>query len=493
MKPNIVFILSDDHSYFGINKECSSIISPALNNLADEGAYFKNCFCASPVCSPARASILTGMLPSAHGVHDWIVSGNVNYDDLPETVKSRSALKNNERTAIDFIGQFETYTDILAQNGYDMALSGKWHLGDTAKKRKGFSYWNVILRGGCSYKDYDLYNNGDFERHTQYITDKITDNAIEYLQNRRKDSPFYLGVHYTAPHTPWNKNEHKNEIWRLYEKDDFPQLKFDIPIHRDSILHDFIGDTEEKRLEYIRGYFSAITAMDKNIARLLAELKRQNLLENTLIVFTGDNGMNLGHHGIWGKGNGTYPQNFYEESVKVPLILYHKGTILPATYSSLVSHLDIFHTILDYAHIDTENGKNLRQTKLPGKSLIPLFEGKPVIRDSVPIASEYGAVRMLRMERYKLIKNYIDNRDGFYDLKIDPQEKINRIDEQSCKPVIQQMTDKINSIFEKYSIDNHNGKYQFPKGMGQTARVRKTDGTGSFKQTIHMYWDKQKK
>ena len=171
MKPNIVFILSDDHSYFGINKECSSIISPALNNLADEGAYFKNCFCASPVCSPARASILTGMLPSAHGVHDWIVSGNVNYDDLPETIKSRSALKNNERTAIDFIGQFETYTDILAQNGYDMALSGKWHLGDTAKKRKGFSYWNVILRGGCSYKDYDLYNNGDFERHTQYITD----------------------------------------------------------------------------------------------------------------------------------------------------------------------------------------------------------------------------------------------------------------------------------------------------------------------------------
>lgn len=502
MKPNIIFILADDHSYFGIGKESPSVISPNLNMLADEGAYFKNCFCASPVCSPARASILTGMLPSAHGVHDWIISGNVDYDNLPDNLKNRPALKNNEKTAVDFLDGFTTYADILVQNGYEAALSGKWHLGDTVKKRKTYSYWNVLLRGGCSYKDYDLYNTGTFERHTEYVTDKITDNAVAYLKNRNKDKPFYLGIHYTAPHTPWDKKEHKDEIWQLYENNDFSELKFDTPIHPDSILHEYIGDTEEKRQTYIRGYFSAITGMDDNIGKIIKTLTELDLLENTLIVFTGDNGMNLGHHGVWGKGNGTYPQNFYEESVKVPLIFYHKGKIAPSVCTDLISHTDIFQTLLEYSGIDTNlncasdlSGSEQSypfDNKRPGKSFCPVFEGKSFSRTSVPIVSEYGAVRMLRTERYKLIQNYIDNRSLFFDLKRDPQEKNNCIQNAEYSSIINKMAAEIDSVFETYSLNEHDGRYQFPKGMGQIAKVRKTDGTGSFKQNIRMYWDKQK-
>lgn len=481
MKKNILFILTDDQSYFAIGRKCREIKTPNLDVLCDEGVLYDNCFCASPVCSPARASILTGTMPSFHGVHDWIISGNVNINELPEFSAKRPPIRNNESVAIDYLDGITTYTDVLAENGYDIALSGKYHLGDTFKKRKGYTYWNVLLRGGCSYVSYDTYHDDKVEAHTKYVTDLIADNAIDFLQNKRSDKPFYLGVHFTAPHTPWDKEEHPKRIWDIYEGCEFDSVRYS-PIHKDQVINSFIGDTEEKRKELIRGYFTAITAMDEAVGRIVAELKKQNLYENTVIIFTGDNGMNVGQHGVWGKGNGTYPQNFYEESVKVPLII-SGGGIKNKTVDDMVSHVDLFPTILELC------GVCGKADNLSGKSFAKTLVGESFDREYVSVFSEYGATRMIRSKRYKLIKSYIGREDIFYDLKEDPYEEKNCIDDEKYSCIIKEMTAMLSEGFKKYSDVSRDGKYQFPKGAGQAKLADNIDGNAAYKQNIRMYYD----
>ena len=141
-RPNILFILTDDQGAWALgaagNRE---IITPHLDRLASEGAYFPNFFCASPVCSPARASILTGLPPSQHGIHDWIRSGNVPADRCPKPFM-------DDTQAIEYLAGLPTYPQILADNGYVCGISGKWHLGDSLRPQQGFGYWHVIPYGG---------------------------------------------------------------------------------------------------------------------------------------------------------------------------------------------------------------------------------------------------------------------------------------------------------------------------------------------------------
>lgn len=479
---NILFILTDDQSYFALHRKCPDVITPNLDKLCDVGAVYENCFCASPVCSPARASILTGAMPSFHGVHDWIISGNVNIKDLPAFSAERDPIKNNESVAIDYLDGITTYTDVLADNGYDIALSGKYHLGDTMKKRKGYTYWNVLLRGGCRYTSYDTYYNGEVFSQTKYVTDLVADNAIDFLKNHRTDKPFYLGVHFTAPHTPWDKEEHPEEIWNLYEGCDFDNVKY-APVHKDQVKNPFIGDTEKKRRELIRGYFTAVTAMDRAIGRILDELKNQGLYDDTIVIFTGDNGMNVGQHGVWGKGNGTYPQNFYEESVKVPLIVAGNG-IEKRTVEDMVSHVDLFPTILELCGVSGSSDKPA------GKSFAKTLRGEKFEREYVSVFSEYGAVRMIRNEKYKLIKNYIDGQDLFFDLKEDPFEEKNAIDSDEYSDIIKNMSEKLDEGFDEYKDALRDGKYQFPSGAGQECLVSREDGRRAFRQNIDMYYKK---
>ncbi len=480
MKPNIVFILSDDQSYFAQHRENADIITPTLDKLAEDGFYFKNCFCASPVCSPARASILTGTMPSYHGVHDWIISGSVDIDELPSFSRERPSIRDNEFRAIDYLQGISTYTDILAKNGYDIALSGKWHLGDTMKPREGYKYWNTILRGGCRYTSYDMYFNGKITANTKYLTDVITDNAIDYLHNYRTDNPFYLGVHYTAPHTPWLPSEHPQHVWKLYEGNSFSSIPT-APVHPNQMMNDFVGDTEQKRIDNIRGYFTAVTAMDAAIARILEAIKELGLEDNTIIFFTSDNGMNVGQHGVWGKGNGTYPQNFYEESIKVPMIIKiprKQGK----TVTDLISHTDLFPTILDLCGIEGNADKPC------GKSFSYVFNGKAFGRKFVSVCSEYGAVRMLRDSRYKYVKNYIGGENQFFDLLLDPGESLNLIREMNLQAEILRMDELMDNAFSEWSIEEHDGRTQFPKGMGQKGRCSQWNGNLAYVNNYRMYY-----
>lgn len=170
-KPNIIFILTDDQGAWAMH--CAGngdVHTPNLDRIAAQGIRFNNFFCASPVCSPARASILTGTIPSCHGVQDWLSGGN-----LPADLKQIQGHSGYEKETIPFqyTQHLTAYTDLLKENGYYCALSGKWHLGDSLTPQHGFSEWYTIGRGGCAYFQPDIVENGKLEFKDSYVTDLI--------------------------------------------------------------------------------------------------------------------------------------------------------------------------------------------------------------------------------------------------------------------------------------------------------------------------------
>ena len=459
-RPNILFILSDDQGAWAMN--CAGtpeLKTPNLDRLAETGIRFENFFCASPVCSPARASILTGQIPSQHGVQDFLRAGNS--VDLPGDGKTIQYLKG--RT---------TYTEILGDNGYDVALSGKWHIGDSATPQAGFAYWNVHASGSGDYYNAPMFQDGEQYTSDGYFSDVITDNAIGYLDDQKSlDNPFSMNVHYTAPHAPWGREQHPSDIYNDYfDNCTFDSVRWD-PIHPNHLLKEgssgSVGETADERRQLLSGYFAAITAMDDNIGRLIDWLEENDLRENTLIVFTADNGMSMGHHGIWGKGNGTYPANMYDTAVKVPTLMSRPGHVPQGEVEpGLLSHYDLMPTILDYVRLGYTIG-NVRDL-LPGTSFAATLEGAIPAGDlSVVVADEYGPTRMIRTKSLKYIHRYPDGPNEFYDLGNDPNETVNAIDDIAFRSIIRHMSKQLQEWFDRYVEPERDGSTQDVKGRGQ--------------------------
>lgn len=460
-KPNILFILTDDQGYWALN--CAGnkdIKTPNLDMLAAEGMRFENFFCTSPVCSPARASIMTGMIPSRHGVHDWIKSGNLDKEVLKEKVND--PYYAHEKKAIPYLENCITYTDILAENGYHCALAGKWHLGDSIRPQHGFSDWFTIGRGGCSYYKADIVSEGNVRYEDRYVTDLIEEKAIEYIQKYiDMEEPFYLSVHFTAPHDPWGENEHPKEFIEMYRDCEFTATP-DLPVHPNQIAAASSG-TGEVRKSLLRGYYAAVSAMDAAVGRIIEELKRHDEYENTLIVFTADNGMNMGHHGIWGKGNGTFPLNLFDTSVKVPFIISHPARIPKGVVTDcMCSHYDIIQTLLDYLGIEKELPKYL-----PGKSFVPVLEGKEQEEHHIVIFDEYGPNRMIRNREWKYIHRYPYGPNELYHLTEDPDEDKNLIDIPEFQKIQEQLKKELMDWFYKYVDPALDAAHENVTGMGQ--------------------------
>ena len=466
MKPNILFILSDDQGAWAMRCAGNAdIYTPNLDRLAAEGVRFENFYCASPVCSPARASILTGEMPSCHGVQDWLCRGNVNADAHPY-MKDHPHFQSHD-IGIEYLAGHPSYIAELAKNGYRCALSGKWHLGNQEQAKEGFEKWFTISGGGCAYYAPDIYENGTFTYCHDYVTDVITDRALDYLDELEKgDAPFCLQVHYTAPHSPWTPENHPKKYLDLYKDCAFTATP-DEPIHKNQATSAPLGDTPERRRENLTGYYAAITAMDANIGRLLDKLERDGLADNTVVIFTADNGMNMGHHGIWGKGNGTYPPNMYDSSVKVPFLIRapfirNGGTVAQKS----ATHCDLFPTILDIASADY-----VLTDKQPGTSLLPYLESG--CADSgddrfIEIHDEYGFVRMLRSERWKFVRRYRNNDNELYDMIDDPYETVNRIDDPALADVAAEMSSALEEWFGRYADPVNDGRNSLTlTGSGQ--------------------------
>lgn len=473
-RPNIIFILSDDQGAWALHSAgCSDLQTPNLDRLASSGTRFDNFFCVSPVCSPARASIFTGTIPSVHGVQDWLRGGNIDIDRFPE-LKSDPRYSMEDK-AIPYLRGLTCFTDILAANGYRLGLSGKWHMGDSVHPQHGFTEWYTIARGGCPYYRPDIVQDGKIETvRGSYVTDLITENALRNLEKYAKgDAPFYLSVHYTAPHAPWDEANHPKEYLDMYRDSDFPSVP-EAPVHPWLTPAAPYKPGKEGRRSQIRGYFAAISAMDAGIGRILEKVEELGLRDDTIVIFTSDNGMSLGQHGVWGKGNGTFPQNMYDTAVKIPFIAAWPGRVKAGVVEdAMCSHYDLFPTFMDLL------GFSLPSTcqKLPGTSFSEIFRGERVRESDRPVVvfDEYGPVRMIRTREWKYVMRIPYGPDELYDMKNDPGETKNLDGDPAYSSVKNDMRSRLVKWFASYTDPARDGSHECNTGYGQLREV----GTGS--------------
>jgi choline-sulfatase len=465
-QPNILFILTDDQGAWALG--CAGndeIHTPHLDALAARGMRCDNFFCASPVCSPARASILTGRIPSQHGIHDWLSKGNLNRDEgrqhcVPGVEK---VIAEFDDRSIEYLAGIRGYTDYLFEAGYACAISGKWHLGASLTPQKGFSYWHVMPYGGSDYNNSAWVVDGQIRQETRYLTDAITAHALDFLNGHAgRAQPFYLSVHYTAPHSPWEEGQHPADLTGLYAGCGFHTCP-DLPAEHPWQINSAPRGQGEKRLELLRGYYAAISGVDRGVGQLMAKLDALGLRENTIVIFTGDNGMNMGHHGIWGKGNGTFPLNMYDTSVKVPFIISCPG--MPAQGAidhHLLSHYDILPTLLDVLGIP------IREENLPGASFAALLRGQSLPqREHVVIYDEYGPVRMIRSQQWKYVHRFPYGPHELYDLEHDPNEEHNLFGQALLRPTAEALKRELDGWFLRFADPSIDGSREPVTGKGQ--------------------------
>ena len=453
-RPNVIVVLTDDQGCWAMG--CAGngeLRTPNLDRLAATGMRFENYFCVSPVCSPARASLLTGRIPSQHGVHDWLRAGN-SVDDPDKGGRLTEYLRGQTG-----------YTDVLASKGYFCGLSGKWHMGDSHHMQKGFRYWEAHAKGGGPYYNWPKVRGNEVVAEPGYVTDGITDGGLRFLEQQAEgDRPFYLSVHYTAPHSPWGREHHPAEIYDDYHAHCPFESVPNVPMHPWQSNTAPCGADPERRRDILSGYFAAVTAMDAGVGRILDWLEAHGLRENTLVFFTSDNGMNMGHHGIYGKGNGTFPLNMYDTSVKVPALISRPGHVPQGVvHDELLSHYDFMPTLLDYLRLDHPDTGSL-----PGKSFAPLLRGQESPgRECVVVYDEYGPVRMIRTREWKYVHRYPYGPHELYDLANDPNEETNLHGREESRERIQELRARLEGWFICYVDPMLDGTKESVTGKGQ--------------------------
>jgi choline-sulfatase len=401
-RPNVIVFMTDDHGAWATGAYgCAEIHTPNIDALAKGGAKFTRAFAATPVCSPSRATYMTGCLPSAHGVQDWLVPK----DSFGDQAKG-------------WLDGFAIFPEVLAKNGYQCGMVGKWHMGHDETAQRGFTYWATVPGGGGTFKDAVYVKNGVTAKYPGFKEDAIGDYALEFIKQQKADTPFYLHVPFYAPHTPFDFQPEEDRAH--YDKATYNCFP-DSPKHpnQNPGLARFHGNNEAKK-----SYMALVSGADRNIGRVLRLLEERGWRENTLVIFTADQGYNSGHHGVWGKGNGTWPFNMYEESIRVPMIWNHPKTIKPGqSITSMVSSYDFFPTVLDYAGVTAAPDK-----RRVGRSYAAFLRGqKPRWEDR--LFFEYSYVRGIRTTTRKLIIRAEGFPSEFYDLEKDPGETVNRIDD----------------------------------------------------------------
>ncbi|MGH8876200.1 MAG: sulfatase-like hydrolase/transferase [Stackebrandtia sp.] len=460
-RPNVLFILSDDQGPWALG--CAGnpdIHTPHLDALAVGGTRLSRFFCASPVCSPARASLFTGRIPSQHGVHDWISAGHVGPDGT------------------DFVAGQPLFTDDLAESGWRLGLIGKWHLGANDRPRPGFVRWLAHESGGGPYRDTVLYDGDRGPTPAPgYLTDVLSEQARAFLDDEApRPEPFYLSLHYTAPHKPW-KGQHPAEFTALYKDCDFASVP-DRPAHPWQPLDEAgvpVGGEADTRAALV-GYFAAVSAMDAGIGSVLAKLDRLGLTESTLVVFSSDNGFNTGHHGIWGKGNGTFPQNMYDSSVLVPAIVSQPGRVAAGQVSdALLSAYDLRPTVSEYLGLPPGDGG------LPGRSFTDILTGTAAgQRDRVVVYDEYGPVRMIRTRDWKYVHRYPHGPHELYRLDTDPGEENNLAGVPEHRRHRDRLAAELDDWFAQYVDPAVDGSRLPVNGSGQSAPLSRAPAPQAF-------------
>ncbi|MEM7029456.1 MAG: sulfatase-like hydrolase/transferase [Chloroflexota bacterium] len=433
---NILLFVTDDHAHWALgcmgNRE---IQTPNLDYLAQTGVKMVNAFTPTPVCSPARACLFTGRLASQHGIHDYLASGD------------------RAINSINWLAHEVTLGQLLKSAGYQTGLVGKWHLGQDEHPQPGYDTWFTLGR------DYPVWHQGphrygmagEMKSMPGYVTQVITDQASQFLRQCTSSAPFFLTVGYYATHSPWEA--HPERLVSRYRDCTFADIPEDIayPFGRQNL--ESTNETRDNPRETLAQYYAAVTEIDEAIGRLIDVLESLDCLQDTLIIYTSDHGLNCGHHGIWGKGNGTLPLNMVEESIRVPLIFWQGSQLYGRLQRhEFVDHLDTFQTILAAAQV-----KAPREVVYPGKSYWPFLVNQHIADWRTTQFGEYGNVRLARTEKYKLIRRYPDGPCEFFDLETDPRETVNRFQDPSYQPLVAQLTDQLDAYFADHEEPEKSG------------------------------------
>jgi len=414
---NVILVLSDDHRYdfLGFLDGPKFLKTPNLDRMAREGAHFRNAFVSTSLCSPSRASILTGQYAHHHGVVD-------NQRPVPEGTIF--------------------FPRLLQGKGCETAFIGKWHMGhENDEPRPGFDHW-VSFRGQGDYFSPILNINGARSRKTGYITDILTAEALKWLQKKRS-RPFFLYLSYKAVHYPFTPSprhagSYRNSPIRYPETMANTEENYESQPHwvreRRYGIHGidhmqtgpFDDDPVPSFDELYWKYCENVHGLDENLGQLLDYVDRSGLAKSTLVIYTSDNGFALGEHGFYDK------RDAFEESIRVPLIAYAPGLIRPGTrIQQMVQNIDIAPTILEAFSCPIP-----KELTLDGRSFLPLLVGEKIPwRES--ILYEYywewnfpatPTTFALRTDRFKYVYYHgVWDRNGFYDLETDPHERHNLI------------------------------------------------------------------
>ena len=430
--PNILLFLTDDHAQWAMGCAGNSELrTPTFDYLAQNGTRFANAFTPIPVCSPARACLHTGRLASQHGLHDYLNSND-------PAVNSIHWLENET-----------TLAQLFQAAGYQTGQFGKWHLGQDEHAAAGYDEWFSLGR------DYPIPHegpfrygvNGRFQTLPGRISHNITEHAAQFLRARDAERPFFMTVGYYATHSPWQgQSERLAASYRNATFADVPQDET-YPFGRQAL--ESLNETRHQPREALAQYYAAVTEIDTAVGRLIDELESSGQLENTIIIYTADHGLNTGHHGIWGKGNGTLPLNMVEESIRVPLIWYDGRSAsadvpLPQIRTEFVDHLDTFLTILDVAGIAPPDKNYV------GRTYQRLLHNQTIPEWRAVQFGEYGNVRMLRTSRHKLVYRYPDGPNELFDLAADPREMNNIINREDMQTIVQAFIERLEGFFTRY-------------------------------------------
>jgi uncharacterized sulfatase len=423
--PNIVFILTDDQAPTAVGiLGNEQLKTPNIDRIFREGMTLANSFVVTPVCSPSRASLMTSRYGTELGITDWI------------NPRAEKELGLDPATV--------TWPELLASGGYETGLVGKWHLGTADKfhpTKTGFKYFMGIRSGGTKPMDATMEVDGKDKKFTGYTYDILTDHALQFV-DKNKAKPFLLCLHYRAPHAPWLPAPESD--WGPYRDLDpkipnpaFPKL----------------NTPKIKRMT--REYYASMAGVDRNVGRVLKQLDDLKLAENTVVIFTSDHGYNLGHHGVWYKGNSQWmltelpPQkwphigrlqrpNLWDQSLRVPTAVRWPNVIRPGSrLGNSVTNLDWYPTLLAMAGV-----KKPENVLTRGHDFLPLLRGEKAEWNDA-FYSEYsmkhGAkthMRAWRTPQWKLMRDFKNpGRAELYDLVNDPGETKNLID--SRDPMVQ--------------------------------------------------------
>ncbi|MFG0290985.1 MAG: sulfatase [Rhodopirellula sp. JB044] len=469
-RPNIVWIFSDDHSYQTIGAYGGRLESlnpsPNIDRLAAEGMRFDRAYVGNSICAPSRATLLTGLHSHLNGKIDNI--GPFNHDQ-------------------------QQFQKILQANGFQTVMVGKIHLSG---KMQGFDYWEVLPGQGNYYNPQFITEEGRTKYEGEYVTDVITRRAVNWLKNGRdEEKPFMLMVHHKAPHRNWQPA--KREMSR-YEDVEIPEPDnlFDdyatrgvaasgqeMEINRHMNLESdlklggrYKGNPQyasrQKWFEenkptgidlikwkyqtYLKDYLRCTWSVDESVGKILDTLEEQGLSDNTIVMYSSDQGFYMGEHGWFDK------RFMYEESFRTPLIARWPGKIKPGSVNTdLVQNIDFAETFLDLAGAPIPD-------EMQGESLVPLLEGKTPEdwRDSLYYHYyEYPAVHSVRRHegvfdgRWKLIRYYgrnVPNKEEWelFDLKNDPSEMNNVASNPEYASRIATLKKELSRLREQYDVPN---------------------------------------